>query len=175
VAREDQTVELADDGGLRVVRLDARFLEDHLALGVDLFRSERRAERHRVEELEGGAGSVARHQDLEGRVVERRERVVAAALTLDDAVDVPRAEGVRSLEEHVLLEVRVAQAVGRLVPDAGADPEVDGDDVTGAVILDEEHETLGSVSTVSPGAGAAAADMPPPAPAPRPGLPRRSP
>ena len=62
------------------------------------------------------------HHDVEVGVVERGHRVGASAHALDRAVDVARAQLVRALEEHVLLEVGVAELVGPLVADARRPP-----------------------------------------------------
>ena len=96
----------------RVVRLDARLLEDDLALALDLLGIERRAEGHVGEQLDGGLDRVRRHDDVVVRVVERGDGVGAAADALDGAVDVAGPELVGALEQHVLLEVRVAEPVG---------------------------------------------------------------
>src|SRR5262249_48641059 len=57
-------------------------------------------------------------------------------------IDVAGPPLVRALEEHVLLKVRVAELVRLLVAHAHRDPEVDGDDVGGAVLLVDEAEPV---------------------------------
>src|SRR5207245_10835731 len=74
--------------------------------------------------------------------LERGEGIVATALTLHHPVDISRGELVRALEEHVLLEMRVAEAVGPLVAHPGGDPEIDGHDVGRAVVLHDEGEAV---------------------------------
>ncbi len=89
------------------------------------------------------SSASGRHHDVEVGVVERGRRIRAAADALDRAVDVARPPLVRALEEHVLLEVGVAELIRPLVAHAHADVEVHGDDVGGAVILDDEPEAVG--------------------------------
>src|SRR5262249_24938732 len=66
-----------------------------------------------------------------------------AAATRDSAVDIAGPPLVGALEQHVLLEVRVAELVRTLVADAHADVHVDGDDVRCAVILNDQPQAVG--------------------------------
>src|SRR5215813_348614 len=93
-------------------------------------------------ELEGFTEAIARHLDLEGRVIERGEGVAPPTLSLHRAIDVAGTERVSALEEHVLLEVGIAEAIGLLVAHAGADPQVHGDDIRRAMLLNEEGEPV---------------------------------
>ncbi len=140
MAREHHAVELPQDRGAGIVLLDARLLEDHLALPDDLLGGEGGAKGHVGEELDAGRGGLGGQDQIEGRVIERGHRVRPAAHALHHPVHVARPELVGALEEHVLLEVGVAELVRGLVAGAHADEEVDRHDVGRAVLLhDQAH------------------------------------
>src|SRR5262249_48653611 len=103
----------------------------------------RRAEGHVGERLHRRLHRFLGNHDVEVREVERGRRVRAPAAALDRAIDVTRSPLVRALEQHVLLEVRVAELVRALVADPDAHVEVDRDDVSGAVILHDQPEAVG--------------------------------
>ena len=141
---------------LRIIGLDVRFLEDDLALASDLVRIELRAEDHVGEGLQRHLRGLAGDHDVEVGVVERGCRVGATTDALDGPIDAAGSPLVRALEQHVLLEVRVAELIRPLVAHAHAHVEIDGDDVGGAMVLDDQPETVGQHLTGPAPAGTAA-------------------
>jgi hypothetical protein len=59
-------------------------------------------------------------------------------VAVDEAL---RARG-RALEEHVLEIVRQTELARGLVPSPGSYPELDGDDFTGGILLNEDADTV---------------------------------
>ena len=116
----------------------APLLHDDLPLGIDLLGIEEevshavRLERQRQVHLVGGDIDVVR-----GHVL-ARERIVLAAVLLDEAGELSLAVGRRALEHHVLEEVGQPGRAGPLVARPDAVPDLDGDD-RAPVVLQHEH------------------------------------
>jgi hypothetical protein len=74
--------------------------------------------------------------------VERGAGVDPPSYSFDVTIDeTPRASG-RSLEEHVLQVVSEAELGGRLVAAAGPHPQLDRDDLTRRVLLNEDADAV---------------------------------
>ena len=115
---------LGQDAGGIVLGARAALLDDHLALGLHLFRVELEVDHavglhlhHRLQAILGDALEVA-------RVVVRGEGVVLAAHARDAFGELARRDLVGRLEHQVLEEVRDARHAGRLIGGAHPIPHV---------------------------------------------------
>ena len=79
---------------------------------------------------------------IEG-VVPRRARVDATAHALHFPIDEARRPGRGALEEHVLEIVGQPQLARALVPGPRLHPELQRDDVAGAMLLDDHGNAVG--------------------------------
>ena len=135
--------EAALQEALRIVLGEVHLLEHDLLLALELGGHEGGVDGDVGEQRGGGAQAREGDDEVVMREVVRRERVAVAAEAFDLGVDRPRWPRRRSLEEHVLEIVREPQLGGRLVASAHAQPELHGDDVTGAVLLADDDDAVG--------------------------------
>ena len=142
MVRERRGIELPDEEASGVVLAESHLLEHHPLLtleglgveaGVDADVRERLDPRQRPR--------CWQHHVIEG-VVERRPSVHPAAHALDVALDEPVRPRRRPFEEHVFEVVREPQLRRCFVATAGLHPELERDDVTGAVFLDHDAHSV---------------------------------
>src|SRR5216110_2155791 len=150
---------LTEEPARVVVGARPPLLEDHLALRVDLLGVEQEV-LHAVgveldHEIELVRGDV---DEVRGDVM-RGERVVLAAVLLDEPGELATSVGGCALEHHVLEEVRDPGRATRLVARAHPIPDLEGHD-RAAVVLQQQHpqpvvERLRDDSVRGPGRGPA--------------------
>ena len=110
----------------RIVRR-ADLLQDHVLLERQLVRIEQRIADDVAEDVEAERDVVLQEPEIVGGVVDARLRVHLPADRLDRLGDVACAPPLRSLEGHVLEEMRDAVLARRLRARARADPEAERD------------------------------------------------
>jgi hypothetical protein len=119
VAVQELLVETAEVVARRI-EIHVHLLDDHALLALDLLLLEARVADHVDEHVERDGRVLGRAADVVARVLLAGERVELAANRVDLARDVLRgASTLRSLEEHVLGEVRDPVRLLRLVARAG--------------------------------------------------------
>jgi hypothetical protein len=94
------------------------------------------------EDVEALGGELARDDDVVDGLIEARPGVDLAARGLDGAGDLARAAPRRSLEQHVLVQMREARLVGKLVGAADPHPDLERGHGGGVVLLDEDGEAV---------------------------------
>ena len=147
VAVEHHAIELSRQVPSRCVFAPPHFLDDDFLLELQLGLVEGRIDADVGEHLDRGSGARRRqHRVIEGEV-ERGSGVHAPADALDVAVDeAPRASR-GPLEQHVLEIVRQTKLRRGLVPTPGTHPQLDCNDFTGGVLLNEDaHPVMQHVS-----------------------------
>jgi hypothetical protein len=102
-------------------------LEDHLALRVQIRRSDHAVLQHVGEMLHGHRQVAIQHAGVEARVLLRRERVEVTAHGVEALGDIESAARRRALEEQVLEEVAGPADRGILVARAGEHPDAERD------------------------------------------------
>ena len=118
--------ELVDEVVRRVLdHLD--LFEDDLLLALDVVGAERRVADDVGEDVDGQRQVLVEHLDVVARVFLGRERVELAADGIDRLSNVLGGAAARSLEEHVLDEVRDAATLGRFVTRPARQPDADAD------------------------------------------------
>ncbi len=139
----EQAVELAPQGGARIVLVQAHLLEDHVALARQLGRIEDRVEHHVGEQGDPGHRAGRGQEQVVEGVVVGGAGVGAPAHRLDVALDESARPRLGSLEEHVLGEVREAPLADRFVAPAHAGPQMNRHGGGGSMLLDDEPHAVG--------------------------------
>ena len=112
----------------RRVDVHVHLFDDHALLALELLRIELRVAQHVDEHVERHVALLARAADVVARVLLGGERVELAADLVDLHRQVARSRTpLRSLEEHVLREMRDAAVAGILVAGACGQHDVAGD------------------------------------------------
>ena len=140
---EHQLVERLVGNRVRRVELPAGLLNDHLKLPLQLVPVDHRVPQRIRLNVERLAEPRRREYDIVGGVVVAGSGIEIAAGRLGLARDLPHAAARRSLEVHVLQNVRDPLPAIGLVEEAGFDMGDDGDSGRGIVPLDQEGEPVG--------------------------------
>ena len=143
MALERRREQLAHEKSPGIVVVETHFLEHNLLLGLEEIGLQAGVHADVHEHLDA-RHDLARRQDrvIEG-VVPRRPGVDTSADSLDLALDEPCRARRRTLEEHVLEIVGQPQLARALVPRARLHPELQRDDVAGAMLLDDHRDAVG--------------------------------
>src|SRR5262245_2292874 len=144
---EELRVQLTRESTPRVVVAEAHFLENDVLLLFEHVRIERGVHRDVGEHLEPGDNAAGRKRDVVIGVVPRRPRVHTATDSLDVALHETSGTRRRTAEEHVLEIVRKAELGGCLIARAGTDPQLQRDDVTASMFLNDYRDTVGENMT----------------------------
>ena len=128
---------LAEEAARVVLGAGAALLDDDLALGVDLLGIEQQVLHAIGLEVDDEIDLVAGDVDEVRRDVLRGERVVLAAVLLDEPRELLGSARRRALEHHVLEEVRDAGRAALLVARADAIPHLERHD-RAAVVLEQQ-------------------------------------
>ena len=116
--------------------------EDHLLLALDVARAERRIQHDVRQDVHRQRQVLVQHLDVVAGVFLGRERIELPANGVDRLRDVLGGPRRRSLEQHVLDEVRDAAALGRLVARPTGQPHADADGADLGHLLGEKTEAV---------------------------------
>jgi len=143
MALERRREQLADEKSPGIVVVQTHLLEHDLLFGLEETGLQAGVHADVHEHLDA-RHELARRQDrvIEG-VVPRRPGVDTSADSLDLPLDESRRPCGRALEEHVLEIVGQPQLARALVPGPRLHPELQRDDVAGAMLLDDHGNAVG--------------------------------
>ena len=120
-------------------------LEDHVALARELGAVEARARMMSLKMSSASAQVLAQHARVIGGGVDAGRGVELAADRLDLFGDVAGAPPRRTLEGHMLEEMRDAMLAARLAPAAGADPDAERDGLDLGHGVADHGQTIGKL------------------------------
>jgi len=127
---------------VRRVLTQPHLLDDDLLLKLELGLVEDGVDADVGHHLDGGDGARRREHRVVVREVERRSGVHPSADPLDVVIDEALRTRGGPLEEHVLEIMGQPELVRGLVATAGAHPQLDCDDFTRGVLLNEDADAV---------------------------------